>query len=87
MAKTTTWGEWTDDFQAALAAWHQHGGAMHCDLTSEVTKWIAWDTEEIEEMTSEDDKPGDAKQCTVVALQAGGLTADEIAEEMEDWQG
>ena len=81
MAKTTTWGEWTDDFQAALDAWHQHGGAMHCDLTSEA-KWIAWDTAEIEEMTSED-----AKQCTVVALQAGGLTADEIAEEMEDWQG
>lgn len=76
-----TWGEWTDDFQAALAAWREHGGAMLSDSFGE-RKWYTYDGDAIAEMINEDETP---RSATITALQAGGMSEEEIAQEMEGW--
>jgi hypothetical protein len=85
MTTRTTWGEWTGDFQAALDTWHEMGGAMLYQFV-DGHGWLAWDGDEIATMVRDVGLPVDLKAITIEALEAGGLSPEQIAEEMKDWQ-
>ncbi len=70
------------DFAAALAEWHESGGAMnyHC---GDVNGPAAWEVASACELAERMEwTPWEA---TMSALRQGGLTESEIAAEMADW--
>jgi len=72
------------DFDEALAEWREVGGAMnHQQPTPHNSEsWEVWQSlSDLEEAVD-----CSAKTATVTALRAGGMTEQQIATEMEDWQ-
>lgn len=65
------------NFPDAFSDFRHHGGAMNHDSGT----WFVGTAEEIAEMVS----PNTAREATSEALRRGGRTADEIIDELADW--
>lgn len=68
-----------DNFEEALECFREIGGAMNYHFTTR--------TYEVEEFAEElaERINCSAKEATIIALIAGGMTESEVAEELADW--
>ena len=68
--------EYTPDFREAVEKWRLMGGAMIHSKRA----WARADGDVVDRLT------GDARASTVAALIAGGMSEDQVAREMENWE-
>lgn len=68
-------------FAAALADFRQNGGAMDYDAGM----WCVWEADELAAYLLERGDKTSTKRATVKALAMGGMTRQQIAEELKDW--
>jgi len=72
-----------DNFDDAYAAWIEHGGAMNYIAAMSGECRATWEVVDGEELA--DRIECTPKEATEDALAAGGLTREEIAEQMIEW--